>query len=151
MFQTGENAAKGSPNMPNVNIEIDPNITGNASNFSTLAWLPPQIEGAANVNKWSGYIDATNTPAAASGTGFVLSGAAGTATGCVLASPCTFSEVKTKLNADGGDEAKILTVAVTKGRDFAWAGGIDGLRVNGEVFDFEPTGTRTAAAVARNT
>jgi hypothetical protein len=32
---------------------------------------------------------------------------------------------------------------VTKGRDFAWQGAIDGLRINNEIFDFEETGVRT--------
>ena len=29
---------------------------------------------------------------------------------------------------------------VTKGRDFAWQGAIDGLNINGTVYDFEETG-----------
>ena len=44
---------------------------------------------------------------------------------------------------DGGDAAKILTVAVTKGRDYEWHGAVDGLRINDKVFDFEETGVVT--------
>jgi hypothetical protein len=47
--------------------------------------------------------------------------------------------MQTKL-ADGGDEATILTLGVTKGRDYAWQGAIDRLRVNSQVFDFEASG-----------
>ena len=69
-----------------------------------------------------------------------MSGDAGTATGCVLATPCTFTELQTALG-DGGDPPRILTVAVGKGRDFAWSGAVDGLRINGTIYDFEPFGT----------
>ncbi len=79
-------------------------------------------------------------PASPTGTGFILSGAEGTATGCTLATPCTFSALKTALQAGTG--AKILTVGITKGRDFAWQGAVDGLRVNGTVYDFEPFGVQ---------
>lgn len=137
VFTTGENSAKGNPNMPAISIEIDPNLTATPSNFSTLQFLPPQSPS----NKWSGYIDATTTPANPAGTGFILSpGPAATATGCNLATPCTFAQVKTALAAGTG--SKILTIGITKGRDFAWQGAVDGLRVNGTVFDFEPFGVQ---------
>lgn len=135
VYTTGENADRGNPNMPVIKIEIDPNLDATPSNFSTLTFLPPQ--SASNV--WSGYIDATTTPASPSGTGFILSGAAGTATGCNLATPCTFAEMQDALD-DGASDATIYTVAVGKGRDFAFAGAVDGLRVNGTVYDFEPFG-----------
>jgi hypothetical protein len=47
---------------------------------------------------------------------------------------------------DGGDPATILSAAVTKGRDYAWQGAVDGLRINGTVFDFEENGVFTHAA-----
>lgn len=143
VFQTGENSGRGNPNMPSIAMEIDPNLdcagcTG--SNFSTLTFLAPQ----APTNVWSPYIDATTTAASPSGTGFILSGAAGNAPpvgiGCNLANPCTFSQLQTALASDGGTAAKILTVMITKGRDFAWQGAVDGLRINGTVYDFEPFG-----------
>ncbi len=48
--------------------------------------------------------------------------------------------------ADGNDAATVFSVSVAKGRDFQWAGAIDGLRVGGlgngdQTFDFEPFGT----------
>lgn len=35
---------------------------------------------------------------------------------------------------------------MAKGRDYAWQGAVDGLRINGSVFDFEPFGVEEAAA-----
>jgi hypothetical protein len=135
VYQTGENVGRGNPNMPNISIEIDPNLSSTGSNFSTVTFLPAQSPA----NQWSDYIDATTTPASASGTGFTLSGAAGTATGCTLADPCTFTELQAALD-DGGDAAVIGSIAVSKGRDFAWQGAIDGLRINDDLFDFEEYG-----------
>ena len=55
---------------------------------------------------------------------------------------CTFAELMDYLD-DGGEPATILTAAVTKGRDSAWQGAVDGLRINDTVFDFEETGVFT--------
>jgi hypothetical protein len=52
--------------------------------------------------------------------------------------------VKTALA--NGTGAKILTVAVGKGRDYAWVGAVDGLTINGTVYDFEPFGVQEHAA-----
>ena len=41
---------------------------------------------------------------------------------------------------DGGDPATVLSVAITKGRDQEWHGAVDGLRINGTVYDFEESG-----------
>ena len=46
---------------------------------------------------------------------------------------------------DGGEPPRILSVAVSKGRDYFWSGAVDGLRVNDTVFDFEERGVFTAA------
>jgi hypothetical protein len=135
VYTTGENNGRGNPNMPLIKMEIDPNLSSTGSNFSTLTFQPSNSAQ----NAWSGYIDATTAAASPAGNGFFLSGAAGTATGCALATPCTFTELQAALE-DGGDAATILTVAVGKGRDFAWSGAVDGLRVNDTIFDFEPFG-----------
>ena len=42
--------------------------------------------------------------------------------------------------------AIIGTVGITKGRDNSWQGAVDGLRINGTVFDFEETGVFERAA-----
>lgn len=133
VFQTGENVAYGgATNMPNIRFEIDPNLAAApTSNYSTLVWVPA---ASPVTNRWSPYLDATQT-----GTWY-LTGAAGTATGCAQATPCTFAAVKTALDQDGGDPATIYTAAVGKGRDFMWIGAVDGFRVNGTIYDFEARG-----------
>ena len=133
VYTTGEDAALGNPNMPSIAFEVDPNLTASPSNFSTLVFVPHNT----TPNQWTS-IDATD-PAAGS---WFLTGAAGTATGCNQTTTCTFAEVKTALAQGTG--ATILTAAVTKGRDLAWQGAIDALRINDQVFDFEETGVKTA-------
>jgi hypothetical protein len=129
VYTTGENAALGSPNMPSIAFEVDPNLTATPSNFSTLVFVPNNTAP----NQWTA-IDATD---AAAGSWF-LTGAAGTATSCNQTTTCTFAQVKTALAQGTG--ATILTAGVTKGRDLAWQGAIDALRINNQVFDFEETG-----------
>jgi hypothetical protein len=132
VFTTGENAALGTPNMPSIAIEVDPNLTASPSNFSTLVFVPNNT----TPNQWTS-IDATD-PAA----GFwFLTGAAGPATNCNQTTTCTFAQAKTALAQGTG--ATIYTVGVTKGRDHAWQGAIDALRINTQVFDFEETGVKT--------
>ncbi|MGQ4517341.1 hypothetical protein [Streptomyces sp. DW26H14] len=137
VFQTGENigygggGATGAKNMPNIRFEIDPNLTAAPTNhFSTLNWLP---DASPVPDGWSPYLDATTTGS------WWLTGAAGTTTGCNQATPCSFQQVKTKLN-DGGPAATILTAAVGKGRDYMWIGAVDGLRINQNIYDFEADG-----------
>ncbi len=145
VFQTGENNGRGNPNMPVIKIELDSNLTAAGSdNFTTLTWTPTN---SAN-NVWSGYIDATTAPASPSGQGFILSGNEGTLTNCNLSTPCTFSQVQNALDDDASSagDASIYTVAVGKGRDFAWSGAIDGLRVSDTIYDFEPFGVSETAA-----
>jgi hypothetical protein len=140
-FTTGENDSRQADhrNLPNIAFEIDPNLTANATNFSTLTWQPGPAD-TGRLDHWSTFQDATTNG------DWVMSGAAGTATGCVLASPCTFQGMKTALREGAGPDAtpaKILTANVTKGRDNAWQGAVDGLRINNEQFDFESYGVNT--------
>ncbi|MFD3328088.1 hypothetical protein [Streptomyces sp. NPDC058701] len=138
VFQTGENISYGGPtNMPNITFEINPNLAAApATTYSSLVWLPP---ASPVTNAWSGYLDATTT-----GTWF-LTGNAGTATGCSLATPCTFPLLKNALN-DGGAQPTIYTAAVGKGRDNMWIGAVDGLRINRTIYDFEASGVKTRRA-----
>ncbi|WP_371589696.1 hypothetical protein [Streptomyces virginiae] len=137
VFQTGENISYGGPtNMPNITFEINPNLTATTTTYSSLVWLPP---ASPVTNAWSGYLDATTT-----GTWF-LTGGAGTATGCSLATPCPFPQLKTALN-DGGAQPTIYTAAVGKGRDNMWIGAVDGLRINRTIYDFEASGVKTRRA-----
>ena len=130
VFQTGENAAVAARNMPNITFEIDPNLGATASNFSSMVWNPP---AAPATNQWSGYMDATTSG------DWMLTGAAGTATGCNETTPCTFTALMTALD-DGGDEPTTFTAAVAKGRDAKWVGAVDGLVINDTGYDFEPFG-----------
>jgi hypothetical protein len=139
VFTTGENIDK-SPvggtfgNMPSVAFEIDPNLSTTSTNYSTLVFV------AANTapNAWT-RINAITAP----GAHWALTGAAGTATGCSTAGAyCTWAAIQTALD-DGGTAATILTAQVTKGRDYAFSGAVDGLRINNELFNFEPGGVTT--------
>jgi hypothetical protein len=139
VFTTGENNTRGNPNMPVIKIELDSNLTAAGSdNFTTLSWTPANSAA----NQWSGYLDATTAPANPSGLGFTLSGNEGTITGCNLATPCTFNQVRSQLDDDpsSAGDAVIFNVAVGKGRDFAWSGAVDALRVSDTIYDFEPFG-----------
>jgi Collagen triple helix repeat (20 copies) len=137
---TGENNSLGNPNMPSITFEIDPKgAGGTTTTFSSLVWVPSANSAA---NQWSPYIDATtdgfwgltggqfNTPA--------------TQANCGLNGPrCTFAQIQTFLATGSG--ATIYNVQISKGRDYAWTGAVDGLRINNQVFDFEPFGVRTLA------
>jgi hypothetical protein len=126
----------GGVNMPSIAIEIDPNLADPTTNFfSTMTWAP---DGNSPSNEWSGYLDATTT-----GTWF-LTGSEGTVTGCNQTTTCTFAQLQAALD-DGGEPATIYIVQITKGRDKAWQGAVDGLRINDEVFDFEEHGVNVLA------
>jgi hypothetical protein len=135
VFQTGENAAISPSNMPNIAIEIDSNV--GASNYSTMLWVP---DPAPVTNQWSGQIDATTTG------DWYFTGSTGTATGCSISSMCSFAGAKAALAANDSPPATIYTVAVAKGRDNAWVGAVDNLRINDNIYDFEPFGVRTISS-----
>ena len=130
VFQTNENITRGGPgNMPNIRFEIDP---PGALTFSTMVWVPVPA-AAADVNQWSGYIDATTTGV------WFFTGAFGAAPPvCSLAVPCTFAAAKAK--ASGGT---VYSVLVGKGRDNMWIGAVDGLRLNNTITDFEANGVKS--------
>lgn len=128
VYQTGENVGYGGPrNMPNIRFEIDPNLSANPSNYTTMVWNPA---ASPVINRWSGYLDATSTG------DWYFTGSVGVTTMCNLATPCTFAVAMMKLN-DGGDEPIFYTVAVGKGRDNLWVGAVDGFRLNDDIYDFE--------------
>ena len=131
VFQTGENADISPGNMPNITLEIDPNV--GSSSYSSMTWVP---DPAPVTNRWSPFIDATTTG------DWYFTGATGTATGCSIATPCTFSAAQAALAANDSPPATIYTVAIAKGRDNAWVGAVDNLRINDTVYNFEPTGVQ---------
>ena len=130
-FTTAENisAGGGAVNLPSLEIEINPNLNATPTSFSTAGFIP---DAGSNNPGWND-IDAIT-----SGQWF-LTGAAGTATGCNLTTTCTWSALQTALD-DGGNAPTIYTVEFSKGRDFAYSGAVDGLRINNDLFDFEPFG-----------
>lgn len=143
VFQTGENNAISTTNLPNITFEVDPNLDGVGANYSSLVFVPDAVPPG-ELNQWSSYIDATS-----SGGWYFTNGASATATGCSAASPCTFSALQTALANDDavdGSPATIYTFAVGKGRDHAWFGAVDGLRLNNTIYDFEPLGVSEVAA-----
>jgi hypothetical protein len=104
------------------------------TDYSSLVFMPD----SSVANAWSPYIDAT-TSGKWGLTGGKFNSPA-TQANCGINGPrCTWTEVLAYLN-DGGDPAKILSLAVTKGRDNAWQGAVDGLTLNDVVYDFEEYG-----------
>ena len=141
VFTTGENSALAPGNMPNIAIEINPGGAGGTSTtYSTLVFNPGVNSPS---NAWSSYIDATTTGLwGLTGSQF---NSPPTAANCGLNGPkCTFAQVKAFLATGAG--AKIYSIAVAKGRDFAWQGAVDGLRINNTFYDFEPLGVKTTPA-----
>ena len=134
VYTTGENTARGNPNMPAIQFEVDPNVA--APNFSTLTFVPPNSTS----NQWSGYIDAEAQTDTTGGRGWWFSGATGTDTGCSQGDPCTFAEIKA-----AASNAVIGSVMVSKGADMSWQGAVDALRINNEVFNFEEYGVSVGA------
>ncbi len=130
VFTTGENAAINPANLPNLGIEIDP--TGPASttapNYTTLV----NVSTAVPVNTWS--------PVNASAGQWYLTGGAGTASGCNQVTYCTLAQVKAFY-----PNASLLAVQITKGRDYAWNGAVDGVVVNDTVYDLAPTSAPTTS------
>jgi hypothetical protein len=132
VFTTGENisAGGGSQNMPSITFEVNPNLSGSASTFASLVYLPAN----STANRWSSYIDATES-GRWGGTGAAFAG-----TPCdINGARCSFGELQAFLD-DGGEPARIFTAAVTKGRDFSFSGAVDGLRINNTIYDFEEDG-----------
>lgn len=132
VFQTLENATIGARNMPNISLEINPNVA--SVNYTNMVWVPDPSPAP---NRWSGYLNA-----ATSGDWYFTNSAVATATGCTQALTCSLADAKQALvdENDGSGAATINTIAVSKGRDDEWVGAVDGLRINGTVYDFEPYG-----------
>nr|ALS91824.1 MetaGeneMark_Unknown Function [uncultured bacterium] len=134
-FQVYNNVENGPNNMPGIDLEIDPNLTGIDDNFTTLTFIPAN---GSLPGLWSNYIDATTT--GLWGATGVAGGAFAPGTPCnINTNRCSWTELKAVL-ADGGDPPTLLTVGISKGRDNEWHGAVDGLQFNGTVYDFEEYG-----------
>ncbi|TQM70042.1 hypothetical protein FHX41_3761 [Actinomadura hallensis] len=125
--------------LPGVYLEVDPNLTPEV-NYSSLVYLPgdsttPSSPGTPLPNVWQRYNASTTNSA------WYATGATGSAIGCTLATPCSFSELKSRLP----DAEVSFSLGITKGRDTAFIGAVDGLQVNNLVYDFERLGVFTKA------
>jgi len=119
--------SNGANNSPNVQFEIDPEISdaeGAAINYSTMTFVPEAVKAGT----WS-VVDASTAK------GWYLTGKAGAASGCNDVTYCTLDEVRAKT-----PNATIYTAQINKGRDAAFSGAVDALVINDSTFDFEPFG-----------
>ena len=131
--------ASGNPlvaNMPAIAFEVWTSGTVGVG-YSTLNYSPTVNSTA---NAWSGYINAVTDPSNAWGlTGSAFNNPA-TSANCGINGPrCTFAQIKTLLTT-GPYNAVIISAGISKGRDFAWHGEVDSLRINGTTYDFEAQG-----------
>jgi hypothetical protein len=129
VFTTGENNAQNPANLPSLSFEVNPALAG--STYSSLVFTP----ASAASNKW------TAVNATVDGWWFT-NGAVQTATGCILANPCTWAEVTAK-----APDATLLSVQITKGADaFRFSGAVDALQIGSTTYDFEPFGVIAKAS-----
>jgi hypothetical protein len=139
VFTTSENNDLSANNMPSISIEIDPNVIG-SGNFSTLLYAPDNSAAG----QWTDINAVTDTGKHWGLTGGFFNDPATMNERCGFnGSRCTFQEVQAYLannNNSAQGSAKIGAVSITKGRDWAFSGAVDNLRINNAVFDFEPFG-----------
>ncbi len=112
-------------------------------NDTTLVYLPDvSVSPSAPVvrvpNAWQQY------DTAAVGSRWYATGATGILINCTVVSPCTFTELKTRL------PDAVITYSLGFSADDGFIGAIDGLQVNNTVYDFESFGVRKRASVAVN-
>jgi hypothetical protein len=136
VFTTGENNDKAANNMPSISMEIDPHVTGHGD-YASLVYAPSNsdanqwsaIDAIADTEKHWGLTNMAGSPCDFNG------------------SMCTFDEIQSFLadhhQAGEGPAVVTYSVAVTKGRDYAFSSAVDALRINNQVFDFEPFGVYT--------
>jgi hypothetical protein len=132
VFTTGENNTTNAGNLPNIALEIDPNVAAVNSSYSTLNYVP----GAAAANTWTTFDGTSDTQGK-----WGLSGSAFNGTQCSInGAMCTWTELQAYLN-DGGDDAVVTySLAINKGRDYAFSGAVDDLVFNNTTYNFEPSG-----------
>lgn len=121
MYVTGEDLQKNSDNGINLQMEIDPNTS---SHYSTLTFVPTGQQA----DQWTN-LDAGSMKR------WYLTGAAGDSIGCNQVTYCTLSKVSQQLPG-----ATLYSVQFSKGKDFAFSGAVDDLKIGGTTYDFEPTG-----------
>lgn len=108
-----------------------------AVGYSQLVYLPndsvaPSAPATPALGQWQTW------DAATSGSKWYATGSGGTATGCTLATPCSFAALKAALP----NAVISFSLSITKGRDNAFNGAVDCLEVNANLYDFEAEGVR---------
>lgn len=128
VFTTGENNSISDTNLPSVAFEVNPHANGRT--FSTLVYVPTPADS----NTWT-QEDASTAKQ------WYYTGAFGTDSGCNQTTYCTLGEAKA-----AAPDATLYTAQITKGRDYAFSGAVDDLRINDTVYDFEPDGVHATPA-----
>jgi hypothetical protein len=139
---TGEDLGRYAGNTPNITLEINPSVA--TKDYTSMVYVPANPP-ATTSQEWVND-DADANPGTTSGWWF-SNGLVSGATGCTQANFCSLAEAQAALLAqnDGGPAAAIGSIAVAKGKDYQYQGAVDALRINNEVFDFEPFGVTVSA------
>ena len=149
VFTSTENSGSGLGNLPNLTFEIDPNRQAGA-NYSSLVFIPAPLtaeQSNSSTNGWTS-IDATTSG---------IWALTGTHSDCKLntAATCTFAQMQAYLNESTGDTEPASAVitystAFSKGSGGPFfSGAVDKLRINNDLYDFEPFGVvKTAIPVS---
>jgi hypothetical protein len=128
VYQTGEDAAISLTNLPNIQMEVDPNVASALSvNYSSLVYnpaaVPPNAWSNIDATTGAGWYFTNGTVAAVTGFGQGTGQRFGTLAEIKVAAP----------NAVVTD-----SLAIGKGRDHEWQGAVDGVVINDQTIDFEP-------------
>ena len=118
-----------APTFPGVSFEVL-NPTG-AVTYTSLVYVPPAVVPTPPALVWR------KLDALAGAHWFFTNGALAASSGCNQATFCTLTQAAAALTNPG---YRILSLAVSKGRDDAFNGAVDALQMNGTVYDFEPQG-----------
>lgn len=130
VFTTGENSAKAPNNMPSIKFEMNPDVTGQA--YTTLVYAPNNsasnewtaIDAKADTGKHWGF---TGNATSYFGTPATQDERCG-----INGARCTLTQALAQL----GGNAKFISAAVGKGRDFEFHGAVRTLTINGDTFTF---------------
>ena len=130
VYATGEDLDRGTvnvPNVPNLQFEVNPHLSGSGGTYSTLTFVP--AAGTVARNSWSELNASTAKQ-------WYFTGGAGQTTGCNDATYCTLDEVKA-----AAPNATLISAQISKGSgDPAFSGAVDQLVINSTTYDFEPFG-----------
>jgi hypothetical protein len=142
IFWTGEDKVLSASNLASVQFEVDPSgpSSGVSPNYSSLVFVP---NGTALPTNTFNLIDATSDTA---GWWFFTNGTTAATTGCDQSGAnCTYSQMQAAVAANY-PQMSVITMSISKGRDYAFQGAVDALRYNGFTYDFEPFGVTAIPA-----